>query len=167
MPQRLPYSSQIGLLAALGSGALLLGAYYFQYVEKLAPCDMCYWQRWPHMAAIVVGLAAGASFLQPRLALVFALLAITALLVTAGLGVFHVGVEQHWWAGPQACSGRVPAGLSDAELKKYLLSARMVRCDEAAWKMWNISMAGWNAILSGGLALALAMGVARHVKAQP
>src|SRR5260370_1401533 len=106
MSQRLPYASQIGLIAALGSGALLLGAYYFQYVEKLAPCDMCYWQRWPHMAAIAVGLAAGASFLQPRLALVFALLAITALLVTAGLGVFHAGVEQHWWAGPRASSPR-------------------------------------------------------------
>src|SRR5258708_15406307 len=132
MPQHLPYSSKIGLLAALGSGALLLGAYYFQYVEKLAPCDMCYWQRWPHMAAIVVGLAAGASFLQPRLALVFALLAITALLVTAGIGVFHVGVEQHWWTVPQACSGRVPAGLTHAELKKFLLSPRLHRRHQPA-----------------------------------
>ncbi len=164
MTAHLPYSSKIGLLAALGSGALLLGAYYFQYVEKLAPCDLCYLQRWPHMAAIVVGLAAGASFLQPRLAMLFALLAITALLVTAGIGVFHVGVEYHWWQGPQACSGRAPSSLSDAELKKFLLGARMVRCDEPAWKMWNISMAGWNAILSGGLAIVLAMGVARHIR---
>ena len=97
----------------------------------------------------------------------FALFAITALFVTAGIGVFHVGVEQQWWAGPQACSGRVPAGLSDAELRKYLLSARMVRCDQAAWKMWNISMAGWNAILSGGLAILLTASVARHIRAQP
>jgi disulfide bond formation protein DsbB len=164
MTQHLPYSSKIGLVAALGSGALLLGAFYFQYVEKLAPCDMCYWQRWPHMVAIAVGLAAGASFLQPRLALFFALLAITALLVTAGIGVFHVGVEQQWWQGPQACSGRVPAGLSDAELKKYLSNARMVRCDQVAWKMWNISMAGWNAILSAGLAIVLAVSVMRHVR---
>jgi len=166
MTLRLPYSSKIGLLAALGSGALLLGAYYFQYVELLAPCDMCYWQRWPHMAAVVVGVAAGASFLQPRLALVFALLAITALFVTSGLGVYHVGVEQQWWQGPQSCSGRVPAGLSDAELKKYLLNARMVRCDQVAWKLLNVSMAGWNAILSGGLALLLAAGVGHHLKDQ-
>ena len=58
-------------------------------------------------------------------------------------------------AGPQECSGRIPAGLSAEDLKKYLMGARMVRCDEAAWKMWNISMAGWNAIPSGGLALLL------------
>jgi disulfide bond formation protein DsbB len=87
-----------------------------------------------------------------------------ALFVTSGIGVFHVGVEQHWWAGPQECSGRIPAGLSAEELKKYLMGARMVRCDEAAWKMWNISMAGWNAILSGGLALVLSFHVLKHVR---
>ena len=65
------------------------------------------------MVAILVGLVAGASFLQPRLALVFALLAITALLVTAGIGVFHVGVEQHWWAGPAGLLGPHP-GRPDA-----------------------------------------------------
>ena len=167
MSEQLPYPSKIGLIAALGSGALLLGAYYFQYVEKLAPCDMCYWQRWPHMAAIVVGLAAGASFLQPRLALVFAMLAIIALLVTAGIGVYHAGVEQQWWAGPQFCSGRVPSGLTDAQLKQYLLNQRMVRCDQIAWKFLNVSMAGWNAIVSGVFAIALAANVVRHIREQP
>ncbi len=71
--QRLPLPSQLGLLAALGSGALLGGAYYFQYVVGLAPCEMCYWQRWPHMVAIAAGLAAVASFARPQLALVLAL----------------------------------------------------------------------------------------------
>ena len=52
--------------------------------------------------------------------------------------------------GPQACSGNMPRGLSAEQLKKYLFGAKMVRCDEAAWAMWGISMAGWNAILSGG-----------------
>jgi len=111
----------------------------------------------------LVTIASGAAHFD-LFTLVFALLAITALFVTAGIGVFHVGVEYHWWQGPQACSGRVPAGLSDAELKKFLLGARMVRCDEPAWKMWDISMAGWNAILSASLAIVLAMGVARHIR---
>src|SRR5471032_1792826 len=109
--QRLPIPSQLGLLAALGSGALLSGAYYFQYVVGLPPCDMCWWQRYPHMVAIVAGLAAVASFAWPRLALVLALTAITALLITAGLGVFHAGVEYHLWQGPQSCSGTIPRGL--------------------------------------------------------
>ena len=65
--ERLPLPSQLGLLAALGSGALLGGAYYFQYVAGLPPCDLCYLQRWPHMVAVAAGLAALASFARPRL----------------------------------------------------------------------------------------------------
>ena len=162
--ERLPLPSKLGLAAALGSAALLGGAYYFQYVVGLSPCEMCYWQRWPHMVAIVVGLLALASFAWPRLALVFMLAAIAALVVTAGIGVFHVGVEYHWWAGPQACSGSVPQGLTPEQLKKYLFSAKMVRCDQTAWAMWGISMAGWNAILSGALALVLSSGIATWMR---
>ncbi len=162
-----PFPSQIGLIAALTSGALMLGALYFQYVAGLPPCDLCHWQRYPHIAAIVLGLAAVASLAAPRLAYVFALTAILALFITAGIGVFHVGVEQHWWEGPQACSGRIPSGLSPAELKKFLFSTKMVRCDQVAWSMWGISMAGWNAILSGGVALFLSLSVARYVKEHP
>jgi len=69
-------------------------------------------------------------------------------------------VEYHWWQGPQACSGNIPTGLPPEELKKLLFAARMVRCDEIAWSMWGISMAGWNAILSAALAAGLACGVA-------
>ncbi len=162
--QRLPVPSQIGLVAALGSGALLGGALYFQYVVGLAPCEMCHWQRWPHIAAVVAGLAAAASFARPRLALVFAMLAITALIVTSAIGVFHVGVEYRWWQGPQACSGNIPRGLSAEQLKKYLFGARMVRCDETVWSLWGLSMAGWNALLSAVLAIVLASGVVRWIK---
>lgn len=161
---RLPLPSKIGLLAFIGSGALLGGAYYFQYVVGLAPCDLCFWQRYPHMVAIAAGFLALASYAWPRLGIVFALTAIVALFVTAGIGVYHVGVEQHWWLGPQACSGRIPAGLSPADLKKFLFSQKMVRCDEAAWKFMDISMAGWNAILSGGLALLLGQRVMTHLR---
>ena len=160
----LPAPSRLGLLAALGSGALLGGALYFQYVMGLAPCEMCHWQRWPHIVAIVAGLLALASFAAPRLALVFVLIAMTALIVTSAIGVFHVGVEYHWWQGPQACSGNIPRGLSAEQLKKYLFGAKMVRCDETVWSLWGISMAGWNALLSAALAFVLASGVANWAR---
>ncbi len=162
----LPVPSQLGLAALLGSGALLGGAYYFQYVEGLVPCDMCYWQRYPHMVVIAAGLLAVLSYAWPRFAFVFTLTAITALFVTAGLGVYHVGVEQHLWEGPQACSGRIPAGLNAAQLRQYLLKAPLVRCDQPAWSLFGISMAGWNAIFSGGLALMLTARVSRHIRAE-
>ena len=162
----LPYGTRLGLAAALGSIALLGGAYYFEHVVGLVPCDMCLWQRYPHMLAILAGLLTIPLLVEPKVALVFALVAVMALFVTSGLGVYHAGVELHWWQGPQSCTGRVPAGLSAEELKQYLMNARMVRCDEIPWKMWNISMAGWNAILSGTLALVLSITVFNHVRAK-
>ena len=166
MLDRLPLPSKLGLLALIGSGALLGGAYYFQYVEGLQPCDLCLLQRYPHMAAIAVGALALASFAWPRLAIVFALCAIIALFVTSGLGVYHVGVEQHWWQGPQECTGRIPAGLSAEQLKKYLFAAKMVRCDDIPWKFWDISMAGWNAIISAALALFMTSRVLGHIRTE-
>jgi disulfide bond formation protein DsbB len=127
---------------------------------------MCHWQRWPHIAAIAAGLLAVASFAWPRLALVFALTAITALVITSAIGVFHVGVEYHWWEGPQTCSGNIPRGLSPEQLKKYLFGAKMVRCDETAWSMWGLSMAAWNALLSAVLAFVIASGVASWVRSR-
>jgi disulfide bond formation protein DsbB len=159
----LPYPSKVGLMAGVASGALLGGAYYFQYVVGLAPCDLCLLQRYPHMVAIVAGLAAVACFKVRQVAFFLALIAIAALFVTSGLGVFHFGVEHHWWQGPQECSGRIPSGLSTAELRKFLFSAKMIRCDEPAWSMWGISMAGWNAILSAAAAIVLATQVSRHI----
>jgi disulfide bond formation protein DsbB len=162
----LPYGTRIGLVAAIGSLLLLGGAYYFQYVVGLAPCDMCLWQRYPHMLAILFGLITVPLMVEPKVALVFALGAILALFATSGIGVFHAGVEQHWWQGPQACSGRVPAGLSAEDLKKWLMSARMVRCDEIPWQLFGISMAGWNAILSGALAIVLSLSVLTHIRGE-
>lgn len=162
----LPYGTRLGLAAAVGSLLLLGGAYYFQYVVGLAPCDMCLWQRYPHMASIVCGLLTVVFIKQPKLALVFAMAAILALFATSGIGFFHAGVEQHWWEGPQACSGRIPAGLSAEELKKYLMGARMVRCDAIPWQLFGISMAGWNGILSGALAVVLSVSVLKHARAE-
>jgi len=162
----LPYGTRLGLAAALGSIALLGGAYYFEHVVGLVPCDMCLWQRYPHMLAILAGLLTIPLLVEPKVALVFALVAVLALFVTSGIGVYHAGVELHWWQGPQSCTGRVPAGLTAEELKQYLMNARMVRCDEVPWKMWNISMAGWNAILSGSLAIVLSITVLNHVRAK-
>ena len=45
-------------LAGLGSAAMLAGAFGFQYIGGMAPCQLCLWQRWPHAAAVLIlGLA--------------------------------------------------------------------------------------------------------------
>ena len=139
------------LLAAGGSAALLAGAFAFQYLGGLAPCQLCLWQRWPHAAAVLVGvlaLVAARGIAGRALPLMGAL----AALATAGIGVFHVGVEQKWWEGLASCTAGTISGISTADLLNPDVEVgAVVRCDEIAWARWGISMASWNAILSAGL----------------
>lgn len=132
-------------LATLGSASLLAGAYVFQMLGY-APCKLCVWQRYPHAAAILIGVLA-LRLSHAGLALAGAL----AVSVTAGVGAFHVGVEQGWWQGPSSCSAGSVGGMSADDLLDQIMAAPLVRCDEIAWQMAGISMAGWNTLLSCGL----------------
>ena len=136
------------IIAFGGSLALLLGAFAFQHFGGLAPCKMCLWQRWPHAMAVVIGVGA---LLAPWGILL--LLGALAALTTAGIGVFHTGVERGWWQGPTSCSSGDIGGLSAEELLNQIMEAPLVRCDEVAWAMAGLSMASWNALISAGLAL--------------
>ena len=149
---------RLALALAAGSGALLLGAFYFQYVEGLTPCPLCLDQRYAHGVAIAsaLGAAAGGRFSR---ALLWA--SGLAFLGGAGIAGFHVGVEQHWWAGLDSCAGGGTEGLSLDELKDQLLDRPVARCDEIAWSLLGVSMAGWNGLASLGLAAAAFLGVRR------
>ncbi len=137
------YSRFLVLLAAGGSAALLLGAFGFQYIGELAPCKLCLWQRYPHGVAVGIGVLA---FLIPGAILPY--LGALAALATSAIGAFHAGVEQGWWEGPTTCTSGPIGGLSAEDLMNQIMSAPLVRCDDIAWQMMGISMAGWNAILS-------------------
>jgi disulfide bond formation protein DsbB len=124
------------------------GAFAFQYIGGLAPCALCLWQRWPHAAAILIGAVALATGWRGLL-----WLGALAALTTAGIGMFHVGVEQLWWEGLATCTAGSISGISTADLLNPTADvAAPVRCDEIPWSMAGISMAGWNAIISLGLA---------------
>ena len=155
-PSRSTTRHSLTLLATLGSAALLGGAFAFQYIGGLAPCALCLWQRWPHAAAIAIGLVLLVTGWRG-----LAWLGMLAALATAGIGIFHVGVEQLWWEGLATCTAGSISGISTADLLNPAADvAAPVRCDAIAWSMLGISMAGWNAILSLGLA-ALWVGAAR------
>ncbi|MFL4471370.1 disulfide bond formation protein B [Tateyamaria armeniaca] len=133
--------------AALGSALLLAGAFAFQHLGGLAPCKMCIWQRYPHVAAIALGALA---FFVPLPALLA--LGALAALITAGIGGYHVGVEQGWWEGPTSCSSAPIGNLDPDALFDQIMAAPLVRCDEIAWQLAGLSMAGWNMVISLALA---------------
>lgn len=137
------------ILAMAGSLAVLAGAFAFQYIGGLAPCHLCLLQRWPHAAAVAIGLLALA--VPGRL---LPLAGAAAALTTAAIGMYHTGVERLWWAGPTSCSAGSIAGLDVKDLlDPTIVVAPVVRCDEVAWQMLGLSMASWNVVVSLGLAL--------------
>jgi len=136
----------------LGSGGLLLGALFFQYVMELPPCPLCLWQRYPHIAVVVLAagaLAVGPGGLRPWLLGAMGL----ALLATAAIAFFHAGVEQKWWAGLAMCEGAGSSGpIRIEDIQNSLNRRPPPRCDQIPWSFAGLSMAAWNGIVSLALA---------------
>ncbi|MBI1403898.1 MAG: disulfide bond formation protein B [Porphyrobacter sp.] len=135
-------------LAAVLVPAALLGAVYVaQYGFGLHPCEMCWWQRYPHFVALGLGALA---FIAPP-ARVWTGLAGLAILVSGLIGGFHAGVEYGWWEGITACAA--PTG--NVDLMDF--SAVQVRCDVPAWTLLGISLAGFNFLISSTLGAAIVL----------
>ncbi|MBW8784658.1 MAG: disulfide bond formation protein B [Novosphingobium sp.] len=128
--------------------ALLGGAYAFQYIGGLYPCEMCWWQRYAHFAALALAFLA---WIRPadRAPL---LLAGLALAVAAALGAYHAGVEYHWWEGLTACTSTAAKG---GDPLAAIMNAPLIRCDQPQWTLFGVSLAGWNFVFSGAAALAV------------
>ena len=134
---------------ALGVPALLLaGAYVSQYGFGLFPCEMCWWQRWPHFAAVALALVS--TLAAPKR--LWIALAGLAVLVSGLIGAFHAGVEYDWWEGVTACASHVAAGQDPLEA---IMNAPLVRCDEVQWSLLGISLAGWNFLISTASAIVI------------
>ncbi len=138
------------LAASLGA---LVGALVAEHVYELAPCPLCIYQRWPYVATALLAALAMASATRGRLP---ALLVGLGCLVFAGesvLAFYHVGVEQGWFEGLAACAGagETPATL-EALCAQLLEGPPPPRCDEPAWTLFGISMAGYNVVYAAVLA---------------
>ena len=161
-----PAAAAAIVIAVIGLAAIL-GAYFFQYAVGLPPCPLCLEQRIayyvsiPLSALILLGLSVGSS----RRVLTLAFIAIAIIMLyNAGLGVYHAGVEWHWWPGPQDCSGATPNFSAGGSLLEQMQKTRVVRCDEAAWRFLGLSLAGYNALISLLLAAVAVWGAVSHHK---
>jgi disulfide bond formation protein DsbB len=141
------------LIALMLPAALLAGAYGSQYLGGLYPCEMCWWQRYAHMAAIVPAVAAFTAPAQSQRSRAFVLLAALGIAVSGAIGVYHAGVEAGIFEGFTTCTA-LPRAASTAELLKQITHAPLIRCDQVQYRFLGVSLAGWNAIFSlGGAAL--------------
>jgi disulfide bond formation protein DsbB len=160
-----PLSTAAFVIAA-AAAATLAGAWFFELVLKLEPCPLCLDQRVPYYIAVPLGLVVGWLALGAgRSALARAGLALLAavLLVGAGYGVYHSGIEWGFWQGPAACAGGAPAPSAGNILSSLKETQRVVPCNEAAWRFLGISLAGYNVLIAAALAaLALWAAFARR-----
>lgn len=143
------------LLSLLVPAAMLAAAYAFQYLGGLYPCEMCWWQRWAHMAALAFAAASFALRGMPDKGRAMVWLAALAIFVSGAIGGYHAGVEAGIFEGLTQCATTVSSG-SAADLLRDIMAAPIVRCDQVPWSLFGISMAGWNAILSIAASLVIA-----------
>ncbi|MGE3770527.1 MAG: disulfide bond formation protein B [Bdellovibrionales bacterium] len=155
-------------IAALALGAAaaagLLSAYIAQYGFGLQPCELCLWQRGPYWVALVLTMVVITSGRQAGVVPVCLLLLVLTWLTSAGLGVYHSGVEQHWWVHGGACGGGGAQALTPEMLREQLLAMPVTRCDEISWTFLGLSMATWNIPFSLALAVFSGMTYAKNYR---
>ena len=140
---------------AVIAAATIAGAWFFQLVLDIRPCPLCLEQRYAYYFAIPLAIliALGAARGLPRglLGGGLAILAV-ALLASAVLGGYHAGVEWGFWQGPTDCSGPITDLGNTGGLLDSLSKVKVIRCDEVQWRFLGLSLAGYNVLISLGLA---------------
>lgn len=160
-----PPSNGLLALGFLVGFAAIAAAWGFQLIGGYVPCKLCYQERIPYYVGLPLLLAAlvlaGRS---PRAARLLAFAGGLAFLVGFGMGGYHAGAEWGFWPGPNDCGGGVGPVTNAGDLLSQMQSTRLVSCTEASWRMLGLSFAGWNAVVSLGVAaLALVAAAARRV----
>lgn len=130
------------------NAAVLLGAYGFEIIGGLAPCQLCYYQRIPYFVAVSLSVT---GWFRPGLGRYICVFLALNFFAGAALGGYHAGVEWKFWPGPASCSVMNGANIPVDELMAQLLKAPVVRCDEIPWSLFGLSLAGYNMLISTGL----------------
>lgn len=134
-------------LVLISSLFALAAAFLGEHVFGLEPCILCLYERVPYAVA---ALLSGAALLPaPASRWPAVLLGMTAAVFALGaaLAIYHVGVEEHWWGSIAACGGELPAGTEGEDLRN-LSGADLKPCDRVDWRLFGVSLAGYNALIS-------------------
>lgn len=159
-PERIKLAA---LLVAVGAAVTVGGALVFQHGFGYVPCMLCLWGRWPYYVGAPLALLAFALATRGRADAGRTTLWLIAMLFVGGalFAAYHAGVEWSFWPGPTSCAGADAAPTATGGLLEQMRSTRIVPCDRAAWRLFGISLAGYSALISLGLAGVAAIGARR------
>jgi disulfide bond formation protein DsbB len=146
-----PFALALAILAI--AVASIVGAFVFEALGY-APCELCLKERIPYYAAIPVAGFAVLFAARGAKSLLHAAFVALALIFSASavFGAYHAGIEWGFWPGPKECSGLLDRPRSVEDFLAQLQSVKVARCDVPALRILGLSFAGWNAIISAGLA---------------
>ena len=146
--------NRLAPLAVIAASVFALAtAFWAQYGFGIEPCPLCLYQRAAYAVAGLVGLAALFAAPGDKRALVVGLAGV-AFALGAGVALYHVGVEQHWWASAVCTAGNDKAPATVEQLRAMLTAKPAKACDEKDWTLFGVSMATYNV----GASVALALG---------
>ena len=138
--------SIIFIISFLISSFMLISAFYLEYFHGALPCDLCITQRWFHGAIIAYSLVIIFILNKTSISKKLLLLGGTILWLSSSMaGFYHFGIEMNFWTGPDGCSSNIDFS---KDTLKYLLSKSPIKCDEVMFKIFGLSLAGWNALVS-------------------
>lgn len=152
-------------LATVIAAATIGGAWVFEYFGY-APCELCLQQRWAYYIGVPLALAAALAMpARPRIGGWLLVLVAIIFAGSAVFGAWHAGVEWGFWPGPAGCTGDASQKAADMnDFLRQMQATRLVRCDEVALRIWGISLAGWNAVISAGVCLLAALGAQAAIR---
>ena len=133
-------------ISFLVSSIMLISAFYLEYFHGALPCDLCITQRWFHGAIIAYSLVIIFILNKTSISKKLLLLGGTILWLSSSIaGLYHFGIEMNFWTGPDGCSSSIDFS---KDTLTYLLSKSPIKCDEVMFKIFGLSLAGWNALVS-------------------
>ena len=133
-------------ISFLVSSVMLISAFYLEYFHGALPCDLCITQRWFHGAIIAYSLMIIFILNKISISQKLLLLGGTILWLSSSIaGLYHFGIEMNFWTGPDGCSSNIDFS---KDTLTYLLSKSPIKCDEVMFKIFGLSLAGWNALVS-------------------
>ena len=133
-------------ISFLVSSIMLISAFYLEYFHGALPCDLCITQRWFHGAIIAYSLMIIFILNKTSISKKLILLGGTILWLSSSIaGLYHFGIEMNFWTGPDGCSSNIDFS---KDTLTYLLNKSPIKCDEVMFKIFGLSLAGWNALVS-------------------
>mgnify|MGYP001158757186 FL=1 len=148
-------TSSIFKISFLISSLMLTSAFYLEYFHGALPCDLCITQRWFHGAIIaysfIIIFIINKTLVSKKLLLLGGAI---LWLISSAAGLYHFGIEMNFWTGPDGCSSNIDFS---KDALTYLLNKSPIKCDEVMFKIFGLSLAGWNALASFSIFLLISI----------